>query len=120
MPQIELHHGTFEDRIPTILEEGLDAPSYWGTADEASSYGDGPVIVATPEDFDDSLLMPNDLLIDCIRSQDENDDGIVEWDTSDKTWQDSLRIFGSVRYDGRFTVDERHLLPNTNDRPPTP
>lgn len=114
---ILLHHGTFEDRLRSILDEGIAAPSYWGTEDEAWNYGDGPLFALPSDDFDESLLAPNDLMIEALREQGPDDASLLEWDVSPRTWRDSLRIFGSVRYDGTVMVEESALIRRTMDDP---
>lgn len=103
---MQLHHGTFEAIITDILENGMIAPSYWGTKETAGEYGDGACLDVDLDAFDPDLIMPNDLLIEALREADDEDAGVLEWDASEGTWEDSLRIFGSVRYDGVLAVEE--------------
>lgn len=104
-----LFHGTTTENLRSILNEGLTAPSYWGTEDEAFQYADGVMLSVDENELDPDYLAPNDLLIDALREQDEDDEGLAEWDASDQSWQTSLRIFGSVRYDSDIRIDDEHI-----------
>ena len=107
---VTLFHGSSATNRASILEDGLTAPSYWGTEAEASGYADGLMIAIDIGEFDLDAVSPNDLLIDSLREQDPDDEGVAEWDSSAKSWQDSLRIFGSIRYDRTLQIDEQAVL----------
>lgn len=106
----QLFHGSSARNRSAILDEGVTAPSYWGTEDEARGYAGGLLLAVDIEEFDPDAIAPNDLLIEQLREQDPEDEGIAEWDSSAGSWQDSLRIFGSVRYDLTLRIDEQAIL----------
>jgi hypothetical protein len=99
---VRLYHGPSFSRIEDILEEGIQAPSYWGTLDEASKYAspDGKVFSVEIERFEDADLNFNTLLASSM-----SDDCL-----QDGTWEESLAEFGSVRYDMTMRVDEHDLV----------
>jgi hypothetical protein len=63
----------------------------------------GVMLAAALSDFDESLLEPDfpGLEEPVTYSLGKRDEEIwTEWEASGKTWRDSLRIIGSVRYRG--------------------
>lgn len=95
-----LYHGTSHEALATILEEGVQAPSYWGTREEASRYAEGGVMLAVPVSrFDEDGLMVNDLMLASMREEGDEIDEPADW-------QESLEVFGSVRYDYPLMVSE--------------
>lgn len=91
--------------IDDILSEGVTGPSYWGTLSKALEYAgdDGQVFRVPIERFDPDMLAFNDLLSESLNDAGED---VVR----DGTWQDSLREFDSVRYDGVVEVLEEDLV----------
>lgn len=63
-----LYHGTSKENLPSILENGVTSPSYWGTLEQASefssSFGSQGIILCADIDESDlsaSLLMAESL-----------------------------------------------------------
>ena len=118
----ELYHGTSDLYKQDILKFGIQAPSYWGTAEVAEYYanevseehGGNPLVVKIPlSKFDQSLLKPDlnsigEPLTFTLRKTEE--EVWEEWEQSDETWQDSLEIVESVIYDAPLKVLEKDLL----------
>ena len=99
----------------TIKTNGIKANSYWAEYGIAEYYaetiedeGDEAVFIQAPMSaFDVSLLKPDRPGIEePITTVIEKDEEEIweEWEKSNQTWQDSLEIIGSVRYDGIITL----------------
>ncbi len=117
---MQLFHGTTMNALKSILEDGVSGPSYWGTRVEAEPYAeDGSLLAVAVDRFDETALVPNDLLIESLRDDDSdgNADLLNLWDQSDQTWELCLRLFGSVRYDGNLSVDESDLVRDFESKP---
>jgi hypothetical protein len=106
-----LYHATSQSRARSCIETGVRPVSYWGIGIISEYYietveddGDeGVVLEANLNDFDEAMLEPD------YEGIEEPITGVVgksedqiwsEWEASGKTWRDSLRIIGSVRYRG--------------------
>lgn len=54
---MKLYHGTSKEFLQGIEDDGLDAPSYWGTRDQAleyaASYGENGILLVADIDEDD-------------------------------------------------------------------
>jgi hypothetical protein len=101
-----LYHGTSRDRFASILSEGVNAPSYWGTLEEALDYASDGMIFQVPVDaFDPDGLSFNHLLAASMAEAEDGQDIPM-----DGSWEDSLREFGSVRYDLDLAVEEIQLV----------
>ncbi len=117
----ELYHGTSDLHRQDILENGIQAPSYWGTVEIAQYYaeeavaekGGNPLIVKVPlSEFDQSLLKPDQNSIEeplTYTLRKTEDEVWEEWEESDGTWQDSLEIVESVIYDSIVKVLDKDL-----------
>ncbi|MFG8752971.1 hypothetical protein ACEPU1_32150 [Pseudomonas aeruginosa] len=79
---MKLYHGTSKEFLESIEEDGLDAPSYWGTRDQAeeyaASYGENGVILVADIDPDDlkasvyvAQAMYDDSQIDVMPDEDD-------------------------------------------------
>lgn len=100
-----LYHGPSDAPLGDIIDEGISGPSYWGTESSCSDYAtsDGKVFRVPIARFDPSDLMFNDLLAQAMI---DNGDDVP----ADGTWEDSLREFDSVRYEGTMFVTEDDLV----------
>ena len=119
----ELYHGTSDLYKQDILENGIRAPSYWGTEEiawyyakvVAEEYGGRPLIIKIPlSKFDQSLLKPdhNSIAEPLTRTLGKSDEEVwEEWEEVPEpgTWQDSLDIVQSVEYHGPVKVLEEDL-----------
>lgn len=103
---MKLYHGTSSDKLAGILEDGVDAPSYWGTLEEASRYDLGVMIEIETEDYDLDLV-PNDLLISTI--EDESGPS-PELEEAASSWEASLRVLGSVRIENIVMISGYELV----------
>jgi hypothetical protein len=106
-----LYHATDRQNVESCLADGVRPTSYWGIGVLAEYYvgccddedDEGVVLTASLSDFDESLLEPDypgleePITYTLRKSEDEI---WTEWEASAKTWRDSLRIIGSVRYRG--------------------
>lgn len=106
-----LYHATDSDSVESCLRDGLKPTSYWAIGAVAEYYvgchddegSEGVILAAKLDDFDESLFEPDypGLEEPVIYSLGKRDEQIwSEWEASEKTWRDSLRIIGSVRYTG--------------------
>lgn len=79
---MKLYHGTSKELLESIEEDGVDAPSYWGTRDQAEgyagSYGENGVILVADIDPDDlkasvyvAQAMYEDSQIDVMPDEDD-------------------------------------------------
>lgn len=113
-----LYHGTSSKAHKEIRAAGgvLKAPSYWGTYEIAEYYaevvaeedGSEQVIIEMPLNvFDKSALKPDDNSITeplTFTLGKSEDDLHAEWLAAAGVWQDSLKIYGSVRYDAPISI----------------
>jgi hypothetical protein len=108
-----LYHATARSNARSCVEDGVRPVSYWGIGVLSEYYvgtveddGDeGVVLVAHIDEFDENLLEPDYPGIDepiCYALRKSEDQIHSEWAASGKTWRDSLRIIGSVRYRGEI------------------
>lgn len=112
-----LMHNTGMKKLPSIAVEGLRAGSYWANQDNIRDYyaesvtdeGDQCVSVhVLLEDFDPDQLSPDypgleePLTYSLNMSEEEVWHG---WEGSDKTWEDSLDVIGSCRYEAAIPAD---------------
>ena len=119
----ELYHGTSDLYKQDILENGIQAPSYWGTAEIAAyyakevaeEYGGKPLIIKIPlSEFDQSLLEPdhNSIAEPLTHILGKSDEDVgEEWEEVPEpgTWRDSLDIVESVIYNATVKVLEKDL-----------
>lgn len=79
---MKLYHGTSKEFLGSIEEDGVDAPSYWGTRDQAleyaASYGENGVLLVAdidPDDLNASMYvaqaMYDDSQIDALPDEDD-------------------------------------------------
>jgi hypothetical protein len=106
-----LHHATAVSNVESIYKNGIRPISYWGNVDIVSYYSetieddgdDVHVFEISLSEFDKNLLEPDyegiEEPISTVIGKSE-DTVRKEWENSNKTWQDSYRIIGSVRYRG--------------------
>jgi 8-oxo-dGTP pyrophosphatase MutT (NUDIX family)/GNAT superfamily N-acetyltransferase len=117
-----LYHGTSETVAEKIMLEGvMEAGSYWGTERIAETYAQEAVdaeldyeaeaelaIIRVPiSRFNKASLKPDENsvaepLTYTLKRKEE--DLYAEWEQAQGTWQDSLRIYESVRYDAPIQV----------------
>ncbi len=112
LEDVVLYHVTSSENEESILESGVKSPSYWAIADIADYYeetvnddGDDAVRFSMNlADFDHSLLEPDHEGISepvTYSTLGKSEKQVWrEWEEAEGTWQDSLRIVGSVRYSG--------------------
>lgn len=100
-----LYHATSSNNLPRILKYGIKAPSYWGTVDIAHYYADDiddAVILRLPlSAFDTRYLAPDhasvaEPITTVIGKSEEEVQ--AEWRGCEGTWEDSLEIVSSVKY----------------------
>ena len=102
-----LYHGINNKDISLILENGLNSYSYWGTIDEALKYSDCSKVISLDTDIHAVSILPNDTLISHAK---ENDlDSYHDWLDSKMTWEDSLKIFGSVIIEENVSVEDEDI-----------
>lgn len=106
-----LYHGPRDSDLDAILEEGIDGPSYWGTYEKALEYAkdDGRVFRVAMSEFDMSDLSYNTLLAEAMIESGNEDVA------ADGTWEESIAVLDSVRYDGRIYVTEANLITGPED-----
>jgi hypothetical protein len=121
---VYLYHGTSETAYQQIMAKGgVMKPGYWGTEAIATYYAEvaaeelGPqeeyAIIKVPlSRFNKSQLIPDSASVaepitGVLGRSDES--LFEEWETSAGTWQDCLRIYGSVSYNAsiKITPDSR-------------
>ena len=98
-----LYHGINKKDINSIVEEGLNSSSYWGTLEEALKYTNCSSVISIDTDYCDLSILPNYTIIEHYRDQDH--ELYTEWVMSKQTWQDSIKLFGSVIIEERINVD---------------
>ena len=106
-----LYHVTPADNVQNIESNGIQPVSYWGIGritnyyieDVEGSNGEAKVYHVPLSEFDKTLLEPdvNGIEEPLTHTLGVNEEDIWnKWELSDKTWQDSLNLIGSVRYRG--------------------
>lgn len=121
MPKQYLFHLTSTDALESIIERGIDPPSYWGVLSVVRYYERMKLHVGEPLIFRVPLdqFRPMFLEPDMRGLQDPPDSSVTEmtedeledaWDESDQTWQASLNLIGSVAYHGVMQVTNRHIF----------
>lgn len=100
-----LYHGTSLENAKSIIEYGFSEDVYMGDEYTAESYAysyDTPVLIKIPLNEVEPFLEVNTTLLNHyeMMRDEESDDEAIEtleaWESSKKTWRDSLNIFGSV------------------------
>lgn len=89
---MKLYHGILKENLKEMLKKGVSSGSYWGEAFEAIKYTDCDQIIEI--ESQDHLIEPNYTLIQY--HENEQSEEFLLWANSSKTWEDSLKIFGSV------------------------
>ncbi len=114
-----LYHVTSASNVERIQQEGVRPVSYWSTDDLVDYYsetivdeGGQPVVFRISlNDLDPQLIEPDypgiDEPITTVIGMSEEKVHQV-WEASSQTWNDSLKLIGSIRYRGvvRPTIDE--------------
>jgi RNA:NAD 2'-phosphotransferase (TPT1/KptA family) len=101
-----LYHGTDRNNIPSILRDGITAPSYWGdesiATDYAKQFKDGVVIKIRVSDFIQDGLQSNTQMINMM------DDIPYKIDN----WEDSVEYCGSCVYEYNIAInkDDLHII----------
>ena len=126
--EVYLYHGTSATVAEKILLEGvMEAGSYWGTERIADTYAEEAVdaeldyeaeaeqaIFRVPlSRFNKANLKPDENsvaepLTYTLKRKEE--DLYAEWEQAQGTWEDSLRIYESVRYDAPLQVTKADRL----------
>lgn len=113
---MKLYHATALENISTIRSLGLNAQSYFSSNKDLATYyletikdeGQEPVLlVIDSEDLDPRFFTPDRPGIDepiSIVLGIKEEEVQKEWNASSKTWMDSIRIVGSLRYDTRVAA----------------
>ncbi len=89
---MKLYHGVIKENLKEMLKKGVNSGAYWGEAFEAIKYSDCDQIIEI--DSNDYEIEPNHTLIQYHAN--EHSEEYSLWLSSHKTWEDSLKIFGSV------------------------
>jgi RNA:NAD 2'-phosphotransferase (TPT1/KptA family)/GNAT superfamily N-acetyltransferase/ADP-ribose pyrophosphatase YjhB (NUDIX family) len=130
--EIYLYHGTSEDNWNAIMEAGgvVPAGSCWGTERVAEYYAEDraeaqtndaiynelgtrveEAIIRVPlSRFDETNLKPDGNSVAeplTFTLQRSEEDLYADWQKAGGTWQDSLRIYESVRYDAPMKVTKK-------------
>lgn len=98
-----LYHGINKKDIESILEDGLNSGSYWGTLEEALKCTDCSKVICIDTDTTDCSILPNYDLIETYRDKDH--ELYSEWVMSKQTWEDSIKLFGSVIIEEKYMVE---------------
>jgi hypothetical protein len=98
-----VYHGTFSDNLDDILENGIEAPSYWGPLETAKDYGD--LIFTKPAQ--ELELEPNNQLADAY--EDIDPEVYTKWYSKDRSWEDSIRWFGGAVTNNHISVDRSDI-----------
>jgi len=118
-----LYHGTSIKAAEATFAAGgaMHVPSWWGTfeiaqyyaEEEANAGGKGMVIFELPfTKFDPSKIVVDRASVsDPITMALPNDEHELQrlWGKSKNTWQDCLRIYGSIKYEGEMQVTEEDV-----------
>jgi hypothetical protein len=100
-----LYHGTSLENAKSIIEDGFSGDVYMGDEYTADSYAysyNTPVLIKIPLNEIESFLEVNTTLLnhyEMMRDEESDDEAIdvlEAWESSKKTWRDSLNILGSV------------------------
>jgi hypothetical protein len=98
-----LYHGTSLKNAKNIIKNGFTQETYWSDKETAEDYANSynqPVLIKINKDEIINLLEPNFTLINFYEEHEESEDeykeGIENWNNSEKTVEDSLKIFGSA------------------------
>jgi len=124
-PGSHLYHGTSEKAYKAIIRNDykMTAPSYWATLEVAEYYAE----VAAEEDGSNIKVvieMPIGLFSSDHLAPDDNSiaepltytlgmtetDLYDQWQSSDGTWEDSLEIYGSVKYNAVVDIRQGNLV----------
>jgi hypothetical protein len=104
------YHATSRKNLKSIVKKGIKPHSYWTNNSALADYyaetieddDEEPVIIGVRfEVFDENFLNPDFPGIDePISTAINKNSSIVyhEWETSNRTWEDSLDIIGSICY----------------------
>lgn len=104
---MKLYHGILLKNKKRMLEEGVNAGSYWGSKALALEYTDcGQVIEIDSEDYE---ISSNETLVEHYADQDPGDEKYIQWQESHQTWQDSLEIFDSVIIEDTVQFTENQI-----------
>ena len=105
-----LYHGTSDEVLPSMYEQSMADPSWWGTERVAWYYaeemvdeigGNDTVLRVPIARFDTSKLEPdhNSIAEPLTHTLGQSEDKLYErWEKSVGTWQDCLSIYESVIY----------------------
>lgn len=118
-----VYHGTSSNLLNRILDEGIRGPSNWGNRKIAESYakeraketGSTPIVVEKQlEEFSTARLRPDLNAVELhplflYMDDDELDEMADKWEYSNKTWKDSLEIFGCLLYGRDMPVSEEDI-----------
>jgi hypothetical protein len=99
-----LHHGVLKENFESMKEHGIKSESFWGDEYEAIKYTDCNKLIRI--EANKYTILPNLYIADTYEGTGCDPETVEEWKQSDKTWQDSLRIFGSVIVEERVYFDE--------------
>lgn len=97
-----LYHGTSYKNAMNIIDNGFSENTYWGSRSNAEGYAysySKPVLIKILKSDIIDVMEPNYTLIEYYEDnleEDDNEDVVKEWNNSNKTTEDSLRIFDSV------------------------
>jgi len=118
-----LYHGTSSKHIKSIISVGLSAPNHWGSLDiaryfakmECNDEGGRPIIIKKPiTEFFQSGFQIDENMIDFpvlpdIQGKDD-EKMFAEWEASDQSWEDCLRIYESVIYNAFVAVSKNDII----------
>jgi hypothetical protein len=119
-----LYHGISASALAEILAKHgeIAAPSYWGTerltryyaceaAKEEGTGGRWGILRVALRRFVAARLSPCDNSVAApVKHTLHGDEELNLWRQSRGTWQDALRIYGSVRYDGPVRITQPDLI----------
>lgn len=106
---IYLYHGIIFKNLKSMTKNGINPGSYWGTEAEAMQYTDcNRLVRIEPLKY---TVLPNTTIIDAYVNQGcDDEDCLLSWEQSNKTWIDSLRIFGTVIVEERVFFDDENVF----------